>query len=169
MHYYRFRRTGRFTRDAPEPTGKCLQCAAPIERPNNAYCNERCYYRHRRRCSEESMACLLCGAERKARSDAIYCTRKCATKAANLRLNYGLSAQDYRHIIDRQGNACAVCHARFDITKIVVDHCHETGQVRGLLCSQCNVALGMLGEKPERIHALAQYAANHAAGGVAGL
>jgi hypothetical protein len=39
----------------------------------------------------------------------------------------------------------------------VIDHCHNTGYVRGVLCTQCNVALGLLGESPERILGLFVY------------
>lgn len=115
------------------------------------------------------MTCLLCGTIRMARGDAIYCSKKCAVKAGNLRLNYGLSAEGYRKMLDEQDNACAVCKVSFATARIFVDHCHRTGNVRGLLCSQCNVALGMLGEEPKRIRALAQYAEVHSTPVVASL
>lgn len=62
-----------------------------------------------------------------------------------LRHKYGLEPGDFEHMLDLQGYRCAVCqtdepggrHGRF-----VVDHDHETGEVRGLLCSHCNVSLG---------------------------
>jgi predicted nucleic acid-binding Zn ribbon protein len=43
-------------------------------------------------------------------------------------------------------------------TGLVLDHCHETGVARALLCGPCNAALGLLGESPERIAALHRYA-----------
>jgi hypothetical protein len=42
-----------------------------------------------------------------------------------------------------------------------VDHCHETGTVRGLLCHGCNAAIGLLGESIDRINAAAMYLAHH--------
>jgi hypothetical protein len=66
---------------------------------------------------------------------------------------YGLTPDEYNAMLDRQGGVCAVCgaaarraHAR-DM-RLVVDHHHETGQVRGLLCHRCNRAIGLLADDP---------------------
>ena len=40
---------------------------------------------------------------------------------------------------------------------MVIDHCHTTGLVRGLLCNSCNLVLGAVGESPDRLRALAVY------------
>ncbi|MBS7741455.1 endonuclease domain-containing protein [Chelatococcus sp. HY11] len=62
----------------------------------------------------------------------------------------------------RSGGCCEACGAR---SPLVVDHCHETSVVRGILCSPCNVAIGMLGDKPlavkERIQLIAAYLDRH--------
>lgn len=54
---------------------------------------------------------------------------------------------------------CAVCGVREEKAQrqLSIDHCHETGKVRGVLCFACNTALGKLGDDPERIRALAAY------------
>ena len=57
---------------------------------------------------------------------------------------YGLSEEGYQALFDEQRGRCAVC-ARG--VPLVVDHDHETGQIRGLLCDPCNRGLGLLGEK----------------------
>jgi hypothetical protein len=62
----------------------------------------------------------------------------------NLR-RYGLTPEEYERMLAAQGGRCAICRTgspgkRFK--KFAVDHCHETGVIRGLLCHRCNVALG---------------------------
>ncbi len=81
-----------------------------------------------------------------------------------LRKSYGLSVQTYEAMSSAQGGLCAVCHeACKTYPRLSVDHCHSSGRVRGLLCANCNVALGMLHEDPERIDALARYMRSFAA------
>lgn len=58
-----------------------------------------------------------------------------------------------------QHGRCAACNtADCGPLGLVIDHCHRTGVVRALLCSNCNTALGLLRESPERIRALLKYA-----------
>lgn len=57
---------------------------------------------------------------------------------------YGLSLAAYDKMVVDQHGACASC--RKPQTNLHVDHCHETGRVRGLLCSKCNTAIGLFGE-----------------------
>lgn len=74
------------------------------------------------------------------------------------RSRYGLELEDYERMLDDQGNACAVCRRDAGaVQRLHVDHAHETGEIRGLLCGPCNRALGMLGEDPSRMVALARY------------
>jgi hypothetical protein len=71
-------------------------------------------------------------------------------KDKNLRHKYGITLADYRAIAKEQGNACAICGGGPSCNKeLSVDHCHETGNVRGLLCENCNYALGCLKDRPE--------------------
>lgn len=53
---------------------------------------------------------------------------------------YGISEDIFKDMWQAQGNKCAICSLPCNP---VVDHCHETGLVRGLLCATCNSALGM--------------------------
>jgi len=68
---------------------------------------------------------------------------------------YGISMADYEVMFERQGGACAICK-RTGLT-LCVDHCHLTGEVRGLLCSQCNSALGFCRDDPALLRAAAEY------------
>jgi hypothetical protein len=71
---------------------------------------------------------------------------------ASLRRNYGIGLGVYEALLQAQRGMCAIClstHSkRPKMPNLVVDHDHETGRVRGLLCAPCNAALGMLSESP---------------------
>ena len=71
-------------------------------------------------------------------------------KANQLRAKYGITIEEYQSMFDNQGGVCKLCGME-ETTKIskgdgvrslAVDHDHNTGKVRGLLCHQCNVVLG---------------------------
>jgi hypothetical protein len=74
---------------------------------------------------------------------------------------YGISVADYDEMLAAQGGCCAICYGpptrgreRFDI-----DHDHSTGVVRGLLCSNCNRAVGLLNDNALSAVRLARYIA----------
>lgn len=71
--------------------------------------------------------------------------------------NYGLDQHEYQDILDAQGGGCAICTASPRVRTMAIDHDHQTGKVRGILCRQCNTALGLLGDNPERIMEAADY------------
>jgi len=56
-----------------------------------------------------------------------------------LKINYGLSLDAYSKLLNNQNNRCAICEKE---TKLVVDHCHDSKTVRGMLCFSCNLGLG---------------------------
>ncbi len=70
---------------------------------------------------------------------------------------YGIGADDYDALLATQGGVCAICGGTNQGVRLVIDHNHTTGQVRGLLCAQCNFAVGHLGDDPERARRLADY------------
>lgn len=65
---------------------------------------------------------------------------------------YGISLEDYNAILEKQNNKCACCGTASPSkspdkwTNFCVDHCHLTGEVRGLLCNSCNIGIGKLGD-----------------------
>lgn len=76
----------------------------------------------------------------------------------------GITVEEYNALVEAQGDACAICrtddkgtgrNGPFDVWQ--VDHDHETGAVRGLLCSPCNLALGLFGDDPDRLAAAIAY------------
>ena len=73
--------------------------------------------------------------------------RPLKVKHYNLKRNYGITLEDYNRMFEEQGGKCAICSAedtggKHKDAAFHVDHCHDTGKVRGLLCNQCNLALG---------------------------
>ena len=74
---------------------------------------------------------------------------------------YGMTAECYRELLEAQGGGCALCGATSADGKtyattteprpLNVDHDHATGEVRGLLCSACNMALGLLKDDSARL------------------
>lgn len=79
---------------------------------------------------------------------------------------YGLRFKDYRKLFLRQKRRCAICgkkaqdvHFNDEQTRLelVVDHCHDTGRVRGLLCGICNTGLGFFKDDRERLLSAVRY------------
>jgi hypothetical protein len=70
--------------------------------------------------------------------------------ASFLKYRYKMSVEQFNEIRERQNDCCAICQVKLEIKQgstfrsknAVVDHCHRTGNVRGLLCSACNKGLG---------------------------
>jgi hypothetical protein len=75
---------------------------------------------------------------------------------------YGLTLDRFWAMAARQGNRCAICRELpIGYARLSVDHCHTTGKVRGLLCTNCNAAIGMFREDPGRLRAAIRYLEKH--------
>lgn len=77
-----------------------------------------------------------------------------------LRSKYGITAREYDDLLAEQHYGCAICETSEPggFSKgFVVDHDHESGSVRGLLCTQCNVGIGMMQDSPMRLRSAADY------------
>jgi hypothetical protein len=86
-------------------------------------------------------------------------------RSIQLKHRYGISYEDYEEMANSQGLKCAIC-LRFcpptdNGVSLVVDHCHDTGSVRELLCSGCNKALGSIGDNAEIASRMATYLNKH--------
>lgn len=68
--------------------------------------------------------------------------RKRSARDEYLLKRYGITEKRYQEILREQGSRCAICHRPPGSRRLAVDHHHKSKQVRGLLCSQCNRALG---------------------------
>jgi Recombination endonuclease VII len=98
-----------------------------INERNHAY-----YQAHKREASEE----------RRARYQAQKHDSASPVRKAQLK-RYGISPAEYDALLAKQNGACAICRRRSK-GRLCVDHCHVTGMIRGLLCRECNGALGYL-------------------------
>jgi Recombination endonuclease VII len=81
-------------------------------------------------------------------------------RAAKLMARYGITVEDYDSILASQDGVCALCFKTPEQTKsqiLCVDHCHDTGVVRGLLCRLCNYALAALGDEAEHLRRAVAY------------
>lgn len=71
---------------------------------------------------------------------------------------YGLTPGELQAMMSEQDGRCAICHSPCPTgRRLAVDHDHATGQVRGLLCANCNRALGLLQESAAIVRAAADY------------
>lgn len=102
-------------------------------------------------------------ANRRRRENEIYTTDR--RHAKHLKKNFGISPDIYQSKLDSQGGVCAICgkeetvHAKngIDMKRLSVDHDHKTGELRGLLCSNCNAAIGYLKDDISLIEKAAGY------------
>lgn len=88
--------------------------------------------------------------------------------ASDLRDGYGMTLEEYSRLLSSQGGRCAICgdDGRGKAKKakrLHVDHDHKTGVIRGLLCSPCNFAIGLLRDNPELLRRAASYLAEASA------
>jgi hypothetical protein len=73
-----------------------------------------------------------------------YKTNKVGRKLKADLKKYGLTLEAYGDMLKQQHDCCAMCQESAPVNKrLSVDHCHRTGKVRGLLCSNCNFILGL--------------------------
>jgi len=96
----------------------------------------------------------------------LYCSDQCSSEAFQDKLllgKYGISSKDYLRMVDEQGHVCKICGedgkelTKSRVMKLEIDHCHETGKVRGLLCHKCNKALGLLKDNIETLSNAIKY------------
>ena len=116
---------------------------------------------HNNKSSKDGLAssCKVCSLQRSAKW---YATHKHNIKPSRrdyqIKRKYGMSREDYDGMIESHNFSCAICgKAHSEDSKLNVDHCHVTNSVRGLLCWDCNVAIGKLGDSPEMLRRAAQY------------
>lgn len=81
----------------------------------------------------------------------------------HLKTYYGLSLNEYKTMVEKQYNCCAIClrHESKLKKRLYVDHCHKTKKVRALLCSRCNLILGKAHDCASLLRVAADYLEAH--------
>lgn len=88
-------------------------------------------------------------------------------KNANLKYHYGITLEEYDQMFEQQNGVCAICSKpetaknKYGLRRLSVDHDHKTGEVRGLLCTGCNLILGHMRDNKERVLKAAIYLEQH--------
>lgn len=69
------------------------------------------------------------------------------------------TVEEYDAMLAAQGGGCAICEIKVDRNgrRLAVDHCHDTGVVRGILCMNCNATLGRMNDDPALLRKAAEY------------
>jgi hypothetical protein len=115
---------------------------------------EQCRQRDRERYYKNRERLLDFTVDQKAR-------RSRANRIFRLKRDYGITPEQYEEMLVHQNGVCAICgnpdkHGR----NLAVDHSHETGKVRGLLCTHCNTGIGVLGDTADHLRAALKYLEN---------
>ena len=84
-----------------------------------------------------------------------------------LKYKFNMSLDEYNSLLEAQGHKCAICGQPEMVTRngipkmMCIDHDHETGKVRGLLCNNCNRGIGLIGESPDWLQKAINYLSLH--------
>lgn len=165
MHYRRVRRYG--TTDKPERPTVCVldYCDRPVQ--GYGLCDM--HYRRYKSGTDGEKRCRFCGEviDPTLHRRRVYCSEECRKKEVSvlqqlqnreLQLKrYGLTVESFDALLASQGGVCAICAGPATGRGWHVDHCHDTGRVRGVLCHQCNVGLGHFHDDPVRLRAAVKY------------
>lgn len=111
--------------------------------------------------------CKECSTEFPPRAPShMHCSQSCADRGvttAYLMRSYKITLACYEKMLEEQKGVCKLCEkegfkmAKHHKLKLVVDHCHETGTVRGLLCHNCNRGLGLFKDDVESLKRAIDY------------
>jgi hypothetical protein len=86
--------------------------------------------------------------------------RKARNRDVKLQLRFGITSEDFDEMLRRQGGLCAICRRPSEST-LHVDHCHKSGDVRKLLCRDCNAMLGHARDDTSVLAAAIEYLVRH--------
>ncbi len=88
--------------------------------------------------------------------------QRASERRQSLKKKFGISIEQYDKMLELQAFGCAICRAVSDKSgrRLAVDHDHKTGRLRGLLCTNCNTAVGLLDESPHIFELALEYVKN---------
>ena len=82
-----------------------------------------------------------------------------AKRNTHLKSKFGITVKQFDEMLKQQNHCCAICMTTTPKGRgtFHVDHCHETGKIRGILCHDCNTGIGKLGDSLESIKKAVSY------------
>lgn len=134
-------------------TAPCASCGVDFKkyRSDNIYCSRRCSWNAKSQRLRQDPVCSRCGVPVEQTTGIKVCMdckkdkrgpRRDYERARRLR-GFGITEAEYEQMFKSQGGCCAICRTDTPTGKgWCIDHCHDTGVVRGILCSSCNTGLG---------------------------
>lgn len=166
-HYRRMRRYG--TTDAPERITVCTieGCGLPVQ----AWTLCELHYRRAKTGRDVVRTCRQCGGtiDPNTKNRRVFCSTECAEQWNYVERReshrerwlkrYGMTVEGYERMLADQDGRCAICQTD-EIPRRgswIVDHCHDTGRVRGLLCGEYNAGIGLLRDDPELLRKAIAY------------
>lgn len=126
----------------------CASCGAPLTEENRSGARKKCKpcraaYERKRRSKNR--------AQINARQREVWAAEPRRWKHYRLKGKYGITIEQYDGMMAAQDGRCAICAVPFSDTQPYVDHNHATGEIRGLLCGNCNNGLGRFKDDPRRL------------------
>lgn len=135
--------------------GQCELCGATFvrHRPVNVYCKSDACQKARQRVRWERWRAKKEEAGTYRDDQNVYQRafreRTGYARDYELRTKYGITLTQWLAMVDAVGGKCEICGKNDEA--MCVDHCHDTGRVRGVLCRKCNRAMGQLGDTPDHL------------------
>jgi len=153
-HYTRMKKYGSY--ELPKPKSKILLETGFV---HCYYCNiEKDMSLFHNDCTTTTGKSKICIACTKLKDAIWHEKNKERNRANKYRRIYGITIEDYEKLYKEQNNGCAICGVATDLKRrLSVDHDHITGKVRGLLCSNCNKAIGYLKDNISHLKNAIQY------------
>ena len=93
-------------------------------------------------------------------SDGLLCWCRDCMRWSRIKRVYGITKEQFEKMLHEQKGVCAICQQP-DVDGLNVDHCHDAKHTRGLLCNNCNLALGYLKDNPNTLLAAIEYLNKH--------
>ena len=153
--------------------GTCRHCLSEYFKlsSHQLYCSRACSAGARKRKNRNPSGvhvpkgmndCAICSKRYKLKQGEAgwrYCSKKCRnTSYYKQRLaQYGLTPEQHLKLMDDSKGQCMICFTQHDPKGLVIDHCHDSGIVRGLLCSHCNTMLGFARDNTKTLESAIDY------------
>jgi hypothetical protein len=118
------------------------------------------FYAHKSTADKLFTTCKFCCKVADAARKRNYSTL--ARVSSKMKYNYGITLDDYNRMYELQSGVCMICKKKETNGKrLAIDHDHDTGKVRGLLCNHCNIGLGKFFDNPQLLQSAINYINDH--------